>query len=64
MPLVDDPAAIGGALLVAGLDRPAVELPERVHEPDAERHAAFAPYTRRYAELFGRLREAALGEPA
>jgi sugar (pentulose or hexulose) kinase len=61
VPQLEDPAALGGALLVAGLDRPSVEPPVRVHEPDAERHAAYVPHTRRYAEVFARLRGAALG---
>jgi hypothetical protein len=56
-----DAAAIGGALLVAGLDRPGVPPPVRVHDPDAERHAAYVPLTRRYAEVFAGLRGADLG---
>jgi sugar (pentulose or hexulose) kinase len=61
VPAVDDPAALGGALLVAGLDRPGVLPAERVYEADPEQHAAYAPHTRRYAEVFARLRGAALG---
>ncbi|MDP9257685.1 MAG: FGGY-family carbohydrate kinase [Actinomycetota bacterium] len=61
VPELDDAAAVGGALLVAGLDRPGVQPPVRVHEPDAERHAAYVPLTRRYAEVFTRLRGADLG---
>jgi sugar (pentulose or hexulose) kinase len=61
VPAVGDPAALGGALLVAGLDRPGVLPAERVYEADPEQHAAYAPHTRRYAEVFARLRGAALG---
>jgi sugar (pentulose or hexulose) kinase len=61
VPAVDDPAALGGALLVAGLDRPTAPTAERVYEADPEQHAAYAPHTRRYSEVFARLRVAAVG---
>ncbi len=61
VPQLGDPAALGGALLVAGLDRPAVAPEVLPYEPDPERHAAYVPHTLRYAETFARLREAALG---
>jgi sugar (pentulose or hexulose) kinase len=64
VPELDDAAAIGGALLVAGLDRPTVQPPVRVHDPDAERHDAYVPLTRSYAAVFARLREAELGVSA
>jgi sugar (pentulose or hexulose) kinase len=60
VPELGDAAALGGALLVAGLDRPSVQPRVRVHDPDAERHAAYVPLTRRYAEVFARLRRADL----
>jgi sugar (pentulose or hexulose) kinase len=61
VPELEDAAAVGGALLVAGSDRPGVQAPVRVHEPDADRHGAYVPLTRRYAEVFARLRGADLG---
>ena len=64
VPELEDAAALGGALLVAGLDRPSRELPQHVYAPDPERHAAYVPLTRRYAEAFARLREASLGAAA
>lgn len=61
VPEFEDAAAVGGALLVAGVDRPTVQAPVRVHEPDAGRHRAYVPLTQRYAEVFARLRAADLG---
>lgn len=61
VPALGDASGVGGALLVAGLDRPAVEPELRRYEPDAERHGAYAAHTRRYADTFGRLGRAALG---
>jgi sugar (pentulose or hexulose) kinase len=61
VPELEHAAAVGGALLVAGLDRPPVAPGTHAYEPGAERHAAYAPHTRRYAETFGRLGRASLG---
>jgi sugar (pentulose or hexulose) kinase len=61
VPEVEHAAALGGALLVAGLPRPPRELPVARYEPDAARHEAYRPLTRRYADVFARLRGAALG---
>jgi len=61
VPELQHAAALGGALLVAGVDRPAVEVPMACYEPEAARHEAYVPLTRRYAETFARLRRAALG---
>jgi sugar (pentulose or hexulose) kinase len=61
VPAAGHSAAVGGALLVAGLDRPPVELQAHRYEPDAERHGAYVPHTRRYAETFGQLGRAAIG---
>lgn len=64
VPEVDCAAALGGALLVAGLDRPPAEPPRRRYEPDAEHHALYVAHTRRYADTFARLGAAGIGAVA
>jgi sugar (pentulose or hexulose) kinase len=64
VPELESAAAIGGAMLVAGLERAPVATPTAIYEPDAELHGAYAPLTRRYAEVFAGLRGTAAGSAA
>jgi sugar (pentulose or hexulose) kinase len=64
VPEFENAAALGGAMLVAGLERAPVGLPTAIYEPDAELHGAYAPLTRRYAEVFAGLRGTAAGPAA
>lgn len=67
-PGIDNASALGGAMLVAGVDEPPTSAEgirhERTFEPDLELHAAYAPRTRLYAETFARLRGAFLDQAA
>jgi xylulokinase len=60
VPELEHAASLGGALLVAGLDRPPEEPRRRLFEPHAGRHATYAVHTQRYADTFARLRDAHL----
>jgi sugar (pentulose or hexulose) kinase len=64
VPELESAAAIGGAMLVAGLERAPVGTPTAIYEPDAELHGAYEPLTRRYAEVFAGLRGTAAGPAA
>jgi sugar (pentulose or hexulose) kinase len=64
VPEIENAAALGGAKLVAGLERAPVAVPSAVYEPDAELHGVYAPLTQRYAEVFAGLRSTAAGPAA
>jgi xylulokinase len=60
VPELEHAASLGGALLVAGMDRPPQEPQQRHYEPHARRHEFYVLHTQRYAETFARLRVADL----